>query len=162
MLLNGYQLTASALIFIAGCMLSFFVFIGWRNDLLFYFTAKKEIVLVESVKSNMEMLYSPVTQAAPSYVARSDLVLETSYGRRIASEEFYGTKESVEMHVIELKSREKQKVELFISAKVPSHHAFELGFPFRRMMFFLVWLILLVIPAGGVIIYYFYERKRKK
>lgn len=124
MLLSRYQFIACILGFVVGCISLYFALTLVRMDLVFYFTAKKEIVLVDSVTAKVEKHFDHGQYGfgRPYYVADIDFWVQTSYGWRALSRQYSETEVgAVEQSVASLKALEQKRVEMFISPHAPTY-----------------------------------------
>jgi hypothetical protein len=161
MLINKNSLIAALLIFLFGFIYLYAFLSAWRDDLQFYFKAKSEVVKVEKVSVTVRRVGNP---AFPGYTyeVEEELVLLTNNGARVVSGTFFGGELEAQANAASLKAIEKQKIKIYLSPQLPTHYAFELKFPWLRLVAMVVPFLVLILPTGAAIFYYFFERKRKR
>jgi hypothetical protein len=161
MLVNTKLLVAAILMFVAGCVLSGWIAFSCYRDLLFYYTAQEEMVLVERVYA-FTRTYRPAGVRETYHDMDIEISLVTARGWRIVAENFTGLPAQAQEHFTKLHAMENSRVALYISDQAPRYFALELSFPWGGLLSLLFPLLLMVTPSSIPIVHFFIERKRKR
>jgi len=134
--------------------------VRYANDILFYLTAEKQRVRLQTVHSTVTMQTDP-SHPSVFYEAEICVSMTTADGERAFCDHLSGSKRDIDSRIAELKEMLHSETWVHMSDRTPGHFATTLVFPTGRLYAMLIPLLVLILPLGFAL-YRHYSRERAK